>query len=336
MNGASQSPHLPQSPVAEHVPVMLDEVLEVLAPRDGATYVDATFGAGGYSKALLESAACAVFGIDRDPAAIKRGAVLQSRYPGRLTVLTGCFGDMADILDREGVAKVDGVAFDLGVSSPQIDDPERGFSFRYDGPLDMRMGNDGLSAADVVNHTEENELADIIYNFGEERASRRIAHAIVEGRSKSPLTRTGQLADLIRGVVSRSRDGIDPATRTFQALRIYVNNELGELDHGLAAAEKVLGPGGRLAVVSFHSLEDRRVKEFLRLRSGGAPHASRHMPMAETNPPAPTFRLLRRGALKPSPKETAANPRARSARLRAAERIDAPSWSADPDARKAA
>ncbi len=315
----------------DHVPVMLDEVLEVLAPRDGATYIDATFGAGGYSKALLESAACVVLGIDRDPDAVKRGAGLQSRYPGRLTVMAGCFGDMAEILDREGVQKVDGVAFDLGVSSPQIDDPERGFSFRFDGPLDMRMGGGGRTAADVVNQTEENELADILYAYGEERASRRIARAIVEDRVKSPLTRTGQLADLVRRVLSRARDGLDPATRTFQALRIYVNDELGELDHGLAAAEKVLGPGGRLAVVSFHSLEDRRVKEFLKLRSGAAPRASRHMPVADAIPSAPTFQLLRRGVRKPSAKEMADNPRARSARLRAAKRTDAPCWPGRPE-----
>ncbi len=311
-----------------HVPVMLDEVLDVLAPRDGATYVDATFGGGGYSQALLESAACVVLGIDRDPDAVERGAKLQSRFPGRLTIQAGCFGDMAQILQREGVQKVDGVAFDLGVSSPQIDDPARGFSFRHDGPLDMRMGGGGPTAADVVNQTEEKELANILYDFGGERASRRIARAIVEDRADNPFTRTAQLAGLVRRVLKRARDGLDPATRTFQALRIYVNDELGELDHGLAAAEKVLGPGGRLAVVSFHSLEDRRVKEFLKLRSGTAPRTSRHMPVGDAIAAAPTFQLLRRGVAKPSAQETAANPRARSARLRAAERTGAPSWAA--------
>jgi len=225
-----------------------------------------------------------------------------------------------------GVDKVDGVAMDLGVSSMQIDDGERGFSFRADGPLDMRMGDSGVTAADVVNTTDEKDLADIIYRFGEERASRRVAKVIVEARAQAPITRTGQLAGLVRRAVPRSRDGIDPATRTFQALRIYVNDELGELSRGLTAAEALLVPGGRLAVVSFHSLEDRRVKDFLRDRSGTGPRPSRHLPAQDNETLPPTFRLIGRGATKPTAEEIAANPRARSARLRAAERTQAPTW----------
>jgi 16S rRNA (cytosine1402-N4)-methyltransferase len=302
-----------------HVPVLVDEVVAVLAPRDGATYVDGTFGAGGYSAALLEAAQCRVLGIDRDPQAMARGAALAARYAGRLHLIEGRFGDMARLIGREKVA---GVALDLGVSSPQIDDPERGFSFRADGPLDMRMGREGDSAADLVNTASEAQLADIIREYGEERFARRIAHAIVERR---PITRTGELAAIVRAAIPhRDAAGIDPATRTFQALRIAVNDELGELDRGLAAAEEVLEPGGRLAVVSFHSLEDRRVKEFLKRRSGAAPQASRHLPAKAA--PAPSFRLLTKKPVEPAPAELARNPRARSARLRGAERTAAPPW----------
>lgn len=308
-----------------HVSVMLSEVVEALAPRDGAVYVDATFGAGGYSRALLEAADCTVWGIDRDPLAVSLGRDMARDYGGRLTVLSGRFGDMESLLDAVGVGEVDGIALDLGVSSMQIDDPARGFSFRADGPLDMRMGDaaEGMTAAEVVNRMAERELADIIYNYGEERASRRIARAIVQLREKQPIERTEELAALIRRVVRQSKDGIDPATRTFQALRIYVNEELLELEKALVAAENLLAEGGRLAVVSFHSLEDRRVKLFLHEHSGQAARPSRHLP----EPPrasAPTFRLLRRGALKPGADETRSNPRARSARLRWAERTDAP------------
>lgn len=314
-------------PGSAHTPVMVREVLEVLAPRDGAIYVDATFGAGGYSTAVLEAATCTVWGIDRDPAAVARAAALGARYPGRLGVLHGRYSDMVRLLGQVGVGRVDGVAMDLGVSSMQIDDPGRGFSFRADGPLDMRMEGEGPSAADVVNGMAEADLADIIYRYGEERASRRVARAVVEARARTPITRTGQLADIVRRVVPRSGDGIDPATRTFQALRIFVNDELAELDRGLTAAEVLLAPGGRFAAVSFHSLEDRRVKTFLRARAGGGPRPSRHRPDQKA-PPDPTFRLLRRAAARPSAAEVAANPRARSARLRAAERTAAPPWPA--------
>ncbi len=309
--------------VSPHTPVMLDEVVEVLAPRDGGSYVDATYGAGGYSRALLDSCACRVWGIDRDRTAIERGREMERRYAGRLTLIQGRYGDMAGLL---GGMAVDGIAFDLGISSMQVDTAERGFSFRADGPLDMRMEGDGPSAADLVNRASETELADIIYRLGEERASRRIARAIVERRRETPFTRTAELADTVRRVVRAQPGGIDAATRTFQALRIHVNDELGELDRGLDAAERLLKTGGRMAVVSFHSLEDRRVKEFLRRRGGAQPRGSRHLP-ERTDPRAPSFRLIRRGALKPSAAEVAANPRARSARLRAAERTAAAAWS---------
>ena len=311
---------------APHTPVMLAEVLTALTPRDGGTYVDATFGAGGYSQAVLEAADCMVWGIDRDPRALALGAPLTRRHPGRLTLLQGRFGEMVELLHGVGVERIDGVAFDLGVSSMQLDDAARGFSFRFDAPLDMRMGQDGPTAADVVNHADEEDLADIIYKYGEERASRRVARAIVEARTIEPILRTVQLADLIRRVVRRAKDGIDPATRTFQALRIYVNDELGDIDRGLAAAERLLVPGGRLAVVSFHSLEDRRVKAFLQARGGAQPRASRHLPESPAAPREPSFNLLQRGTVKPSKAEAAANPRARSARLRSAVRTEAPAW----------
>ena len=319
---------------SRHSPVMLAEVLTALEPRDGGVYVDATFGAGGYSRALLEAADCTVWGIDRDPLAQSIGADLGRAYAGRLTVLAGRFGDMKELLAAVGVSRVDGVALDLGVSSMQLDDPARGFSFRADGPLDMRMdadsrlGHDMATAADVVNSLAEKELADLIYKYGEERASRRVARAIVELREKAPITRTEELADLIRGVVRKSKDGIDPATRTFQALRIFVNDELGELSRGLAGAEALLAPGGRLAVVSFHSLEDRAVKEFLRERSGAGPRPSRHMPDLPVTGHKPTFTLITRGTVKPGDAETRSNPRARSARLRWAVRTDAPARAA--------
>ncbi|MBL6945620.1 MAG: 16S rRNA (cytosine(1402)-N(4))-methyltransferase RsmH [Rhodospirillales bacterium] len=310
-----------------HTPVMLKEVLDVLAPRDGGIYVDGTFGGGGYSRAVLDAADCTVWGIDRDPEAVARGAELSKEYPNRLTVIGGRYGDMERILAEAGVDAVDGVALDIGVSSMQIDDASRGFSFRGDGPLDMRMDKAGTSAADIVNGFPEKELADIIFKYGEERASRRIARAIVDARTEAPIATTGRLASLIRRVLPRARDGIDPATRTFQALRIFVNEELAELDRGLAAAESLLKAGGRLAVVSFHSLEDRVVKAFLRGRSGGDARGSRHLPETDTTGPAPTFKLVSRRPFKPSDDECRLNPRARSARLRAAERThQAPAW----------
>jgi 16S rRNA (cytosine1402-N4)-methyltransferase len=307
----------------KHIPVLLDDVVDVLAPRDGAVYVDATFGAGGYSRALLEAADCTVWGIDRDPEAAEAGNRLAQNYGQRLTVLKGRFGDMRELLAGVGVHQVDGIALDLGVSSMQIDEPARGFSFRFDGPLDMRMEKDGLSAADAVNRLAEKELADIIYGYGEERASRKIARAIVELREQSPITRTGQLAELVRSVVRRSKDGIDPATRTFQALRIYVNEELAELDRGLAAAAALLREGGRLAAVSFHSLEDRRLKTFFQERSGAGPQPSRHMPVSGSVG-GNVFDVPERRGRVPSDDEVRHNPRARSARLRWGIRTSVP------------
>ena len=310
---------------AGHIPVLLDAVLAALAPRDNAVYVDATFGGGGYSEAFLKAGHCRVFGIDRDPDAVRRGRDLAEHYGERLRVLEGRFGDMAQLLASVNTDPVAGIALDLGVSSTQLDTPERGFSFRSDGPLDMRMSGDGLSAADLVATLSESDLAELIRALGEERFARRIARAINAARQRRPIQRTTELAEIVRAVVPQSEPGQDPATRTFQALRIAVNDELGELDRGLAAAEQLLAPGGRLAVVSFHSLEDRRVKEFLRRRSDMAPRASRHRPTG-AEPRAPSFTLLTRRAIKPGAAEIAHNPRARAARLRAAARTAAPPW----------
>ncbi|MCM0021389.1 MAG: 16S rRNA (cytosine(1402)-N(4))-methyltransferase RsmH [Tagaea sp.] len=307
-----------------HVPVMLAEVLAALAPKDGAIYLDGTFGAGGYTRAILDAATCDIVAIDRDPAAIARGQALKAEYGARLTLIEGRFGEMDALSPAQAL---DGVALDLGVSSPQIDDPARGFSFRGDGPLDMRMSADGLSAADIVNDWPEADIADAIYRLGEERLSRRVARAIVAARAEKRIERTGELASLVRSCVPRSKDGIDPATRTFQALRMAANDELGELARGLAAAERLLKPGGRLAVVSFHSLEDRAVKEFLKKRSGGEDRGSRYLP-AKAALRAPSFALVARKGAKAGAAEIARNPRARSATLRVAERTAAPAWSA--------
>jgi 16S rRNA (cytosine1402-N4)-methyltransferase len=307
-----------------HEPVLLAETIDALAPRDGAIYVDGTFGRGGYTRALL-ARSCRVFAIDRDPTAIEAGRALARETGGHLVVIEGRFGEMADLLARAGVTSVAGIALDLGPSSPQLDEAARGFSFRADGPLDMRMAREGSSAADLVNSLPETELADIIFLYGEERFARRIARAILAARLKAPILRTGELAAIVRGVVPAQPGGIDPATRTFQAIRIAVNDELGELERGLAAAERLLEPGGRLAVVAFHSLEDRQVKEFLRERSTSAPRGSRHLPMGPRGP-APSFSLLTRKPIRPGDSEIARNPRARSARLRTAERTDAAPW----------
>ena len=319
----------PASPASPHISVLLNEVVDALSPRDGGVYVDGTFGAGGYARAILDRADCRVWGIDRDPEAIERGRKLALAYPGRLEIVEGRFGDMDRLLAEHGVESVDGVALDIGVSSPQIDEPERGFSFRFDGPLDMRMGRDGPTAADVVNTATQAELADIIFHYGEERMARRVARAIVAARLDAPFTRTKQLADVVRSVVPKGKgDAIDPATRTFQALRIHVNDELGELRRGLAAAESLLKPGGRLAVVSFHSLEDRDVKTFLKERSSPPPSPSRHAPSLAVDARSPSFRLLSRKPIVPTESEAHSNPRARSARLRAAERTAAPAYPA--------
>ncbi len=312
-----------------HRPVLLGAVLDALAPRDGGIYIDGTFGAGGYTRALLAAADCTVWAIDRDPSALAGAERLLRDYPNKLHAVEGCFGDMERLLRGRGLAAADGVAFDLGVSSMQLDAAGRGFSFRFDGPLDMRMGRDGPTAADLVNTMAETDLADLIHRYGEERQSRVIARAIVRERNRAPITRTLALAETVRaalGPAGRTHDGIDPATRTFQALRIAVNDELGELARGLVGAEALLAADGRLAVVSFHSLEDRQVKTFLRERSGRLPRPSRHQPGVPAAGRAATFRRIGPDLVRPTPAEIESNPRARSARLRAAERTDAPAW----------
>jgi 16S rRNA (cytosine1402-N4)-methyltransferase len=304
-----------------HVPVMLAEVLASLAPQEGATYLDATFGGGGYARAILEAApGCTVFAIDRDPDTIARGAALAQRFAGRLHLIEGRFGDMLSLLRDRGIASLDGVVMDLGVSSFQLDQAERGFSFRADGPLDMRMEKSGASAAELVNGLPERDLADIIFRFGEERFARRIARAIVARRTEAPFTTTADLAALVRRAVPRDPSGIDGATRSFQALRIAVNDELGEVERGIAAAMELLAPGGRLVVVAFHSLEDRIVKQAMAAASGRG-GASRHDPAALSGRAKPAFHLLTPRALRPQEAECSANPRARSARLRSIERL---------------
>ncbi|WP_199751448.1 16S rRNA (cytosine(1402)-N(4))-methyltransferase RsmH [Bradyrhizobium sp. RP6] len=313
------------SPVP-HIPVLGREAIVHLAPREGGVYVDATFGAGGYSRAILEVPGTRLIAIDRDRTAIAAGAELVERSTGRLTLVEDRFSNLAEVCASQGVEAIDGVVMDVGVSSMQLDQAGRGFSFRLDGPLDMRMGQTGPTAADVVARASEGDLADIIYLLGEERHSRRIARAIVADRQETPFTTTRALADLVGRVVRSKPGDIHPATRTFQALRIFVNEELEELETALAAAERMLKPGGRLVVVSFHSLEDRIVKNFLaeRSRTGGG---SRHLP--EVAQVTPSFRVLTRRPVVAGEDEVAGNPRARSAKLRAAERTPAPAHETD-------
>jgi 16S rRNA (cytosine1402-N4)-methyltransferase len=310
---------------ARHIPVLARRAVDWLAVRDGGIYVDATFGAGGYSRAILQTPGAQVIGIDRDQSAIARGAGLVGQAQGRLELVEDRFSNLHLIA---GTAAVDGVVFDLGVSSTQLDDAERGFSFRLDGPLDMRMGRGGPSAADVIAHASERELAAIIDALGEERHARAVARAIVKARTERAVDTTRALAEIVARVVHAHDSAIHPATRTFQALRIFVNEELVELAAGLAAAERALKPSGRLVVVAFHSLEDRIVKNFIVERSR-APAYSRHQP--EMAAPAPTFRPLTRRPETPDDDEVAANPRARSAKLRAAERTDVPARTANSE-----
>jgi 16S rRNA (cytosine1402-N4)-methyltransferase len=298
----------------------------MLGPRDGGIYVDATFGAGGYSRAILDAADTRVIGIDRDRTAIAGGFDLVDHSNGRLTLVEDRFSNLAEVCAAQGASCVDGVVMDVGVSSMQVDEAGRGFSFRLDGPLDMRMGHDGPTAADVVARASEADLANIIYIFGEERHSRAVARAIVAARKEAPITTTRALAEIVGKVVWAKPGEIHPATRTFQALRIFVNEELDELHLALAAAEHLLKAGGRLVVVSFHSLEDRMVKNFFseRGKTGGG---SRHLP--EVAQSAPSFRILTKRPVTAGDDEVRANPRARSAKLRAAERSDAPAFAAD-------
>jgi 16S rRNA (cytosine1402-N4)-methyltransferase len=325
--GRNEDPSIASDVTGTHVPVMLNEMLATLSPRDGAVYLDGTFGGGGYAKAILDRARCHVWAIDRDESAIARGAGLAAQYPGRLHLLHGRFGDMLALLTEAGVHALDGIVLDIGVSSFQIDDPARGFSFMGDGPLDMRMGRHGndLTAAVLVNTLSERDLADLLFRLGEERASRRVARAIAAARTEAPIVTTGRLASIIRAVLPPDKSGHHPATRSFQALRLRVNDELGEIEHGLEQAARLLHPGGRIVVVSFHSLEDRIVKRFMTQVSGRSPAPSRHDPRGQTResvqggaPPA-RFRLVTPKALRPGATETAVNPRARSARLRAVE-----------------
>lgn len=315
---------------ARHVPVLLTEALDALALKAGGRYLDGTFGAGGYARGLLERAPEAtLLALDRDPTAVAGGADLVAAMNGRLTISQARFGELAEEAERFKMVPLDGVVLDIGVSSMQIDEAERGFSFRFDGPLDMRMGRHGQSAADLINEAEEGTLADIFYHYGEERRSRAVARGVIEARRKAPLSTTKQLADLVAGIVRGEPGGAHPATRVFQALRIAVNDELGELVQALHAAEAVLRPGGRLAVVTFHSLEDRIVKQFFAARSGRVSAGSRHAPA--TTVPVATFKLVTKGPVAPSEAEMRENPRARSAKLRAAERTETPSRPPEPD-----
>jgi len=306
-------------PAAPHVPVMLAEVLRALAPRDGARIIDGTFGAGGYTRAILAEADCSVLAIDRDINAINAGAALVDASAGRLRLAHGTFSDLEDLARDAGWDGVDGIVLDIGVSSMQLDQAERGFSFQKDGPLDMRMGQDGANAADAVNTLSETDLANVIFRYGEERKSRIIAKRIVEARQRAPFVRTKPLADLIADTVGRrQKDTIHPATRTFQALRIFVNRELHELADALFAAERILREGGRLVIVAFHSLEDRIVKRFFADRTRTTAGGSRHLPQEAVAPA--TFTQTRRGTVLPDEAEARQNPRARSARLRFAIR----------------
>jgi len=318
-----------------HVPVLLAQMLHAIAARDGQSYIDATFGAGGYSEAILTAApGSRVLAIDRDPTALASGRWLAEQYPGRLQLSEGRFGDLDRLAATAGFAPADGVVLDVGVSSMQLDDPERGFSFQGDGPLDMRMSLRGPTAADVVNTADEARLADILFHLGEEKSARTIARAIVTRRHQRPIARTSELAQLVARVLGREKiAGRHAATRTFQALRIYVNDELFELAGALGAAERVLAPGGRLVVITFHSLEDRLVKHFFRERAAPHPHASRHLPPQVEPRPRPSFQFLNHRPVSPTDTEVAANPRARSARLRAAVRTDAEAWVVDSGAR---
>ncbi|WP_395651067.1 16S rRNA (cytosine(1402)-N(4))-methyltransferase RsmH [Brevundimonas sp.] len=310
---------------APHAPVLLAEVIEALSPQPGDVVIDATFGAGGYTRAILATGA-EVIGLDRDPTVQPHADAVANDFPGKFRMVRTPFSGLAEAFEGTGKPRLDGAVFDIGVSSMQLDQAERGFSFMRDGPLDMRMSSEGPSAADIVNTYDHGPLAHLLKLYGEERQSGRIATAILRRRQAEPFTRTLDLAEVVEKALGGRRGApTHPATRTFQALRIAVNDELGELEAGLAAAEGALAPGGRLAVVTFHSLEDRIVKAFFTERSGNAPGGSRHAPVAiETR--KPSFTLLFKGAREAGDAECAANPRARSAKLRAGVRTDAPVW----------
>ena len=314
---------------ARHIPVLLNEVLASLHIREGGLYLDGTFGAGGYTQAILATPGTRVLAFDRDPNAIAAGQVMVEKYQGRLMLEHAQFSTCVEVAAARGLSNFDGITFDIGVSSMQLDEAARGFSFRFEGPLDMRMSQTGRSAADIVNGASEEEIADILYHYGEERASRRIARAIVHDRETKPYTTTKELAELIARIIPARPQDIHPATRSFQGLRIAVNDELGELVKALTGAEKLLSPGGHLAVVSFHSLEDRIVKQFFALRSNRGRATSRLLP-GEPLPPPSTFTLEGKQPIVAGPAETHTNPRARSARLRAGTRTDVAALGLDP------
>ncbi len=318
---------------AQHSPVMLKEVLDLVSPKDAACYVDGTFGAGGYSHAILTAADCQVHAFDQDPAAITGGKSLLKTFRRRLTLHHDRFSNMDAVLNGQGIPLVDGIALDIGVSSVQLNEGKRGFSFLQDGPLDMRMSSEGQTATDLLNDIDEQSLARLIRIYGEERQAGRIAKAIVAARADLAIRSTHQLASIIEGAVGKNpRAKIHPATRSFQALRIYLNNELEELAKGLAAAERLLKPAGRLVVIAFHSLEDRIVKRFFTERFGTVAGVSRHSaPVDDARTSEPSFRRLFRRVMRPSESEVSANPRARSAKLRAGERTTASSWPLDLD-----
>ena len=314
---------------ARHIPVLLNEVIEALHIREGGLYLDGTFGAGGYAQAILAVPGTRVLALDRDPDAIAAGQELVARYEGRLMLEHAQFSTCVDVAARLGLSAFDGATFDIGVSSMQLDEAARGFSFRFEGPLDMRMSQQGRSAADIINQASAEESADILFHYGEERASRRIARAIVHDREAKPYTTTRELAELIGRIIPARPQDIHPATRSFQGLRIAVNDELGELVKALAGAEQILAQDGRLAIVSFHSLEDRIVKQFFALRSGRGQARSRLLP-GEPIPPPSTFTLEGKQPVTAGARETSDNPRARSARLRSARRTEIAALGLDP------
>ncbi len=304
-----------------HIPVMLEEVIGCLNPKDGEVYVDATFGAGGYTKGILSIAKCNVYAIDRDPNVKQYVDIINKEYPGMVRFLPGRFSQMVSLLNHAGVNQVNGVVLDIGVSSMQLDQGNRGFSFMREGPLDMRMECEGPDAADFINTAREQEIADVIYKYGGERKSRQIAKAILQEREKAPISTTTKLAEIVRKIVRSGKEKIDPSTRTFQALRIFINNELNELSEALLAAENILAPGGRLVVVCFHSLEDSIVKEFFNRKSGKHTGVSRHAILVSEDRKKSIFNILTKRVIVPSEDEVIKNPRARSAKLRAAVRV---------------
>jgi 16S rRNA (cytosine1402-N4)-methyltransferase len=333
--GRSAAPPGAAGGPARHIPVLRERALQALAVRPGGLYLDATFGAGGYTRALLAIEGTRVLALDRDPGAIAAGAEFAAEFAGRLQLVARRFGDLAEAAEQSGLTPVDGIVLDIGVSSMQLDEAERGFSFRLDGPLDMRMEKSGKSAADLLNEADEERLADVFFHYGEERMARRIARAIAGDRKSAPFTSTKALADLVARIVPHKPTDIHPATRTFQALRIAVNDELGELVRALEAAERVLKPEGRLVLVSFHSLEDRIAKQFFASRSGRGRSASRLLP-GEVAPPEATFVVPGRQPILPDQAEMAANPRARSAKLRFGIRTSAPGQTRDAKLHKLA